>query len=123
MKEDKTQMDKIGIKRNPDGTFAVGYEGGPGRPKDTPEQKIIKKATKELIAEYKEALGEALVLIRPVLIAKAMEGDVPAIKEIHDRVMDKAKQSTDITTNGKDLIIDPEARERADIAISQYLNK
>jgi len=74
-----------------------------GRPKDTPESKIIKKATKELIAEYKEALGSALPLIRPILIAKALEGDMTAIKEIHDRVMDKAKQPTDVTTNGKDL--------------------
>jgi hypothetical protein len=103
MIDDKTQMDQNGIKRNPDGTFAVGYEGGPGRPKDTPEKIIIKKATRELIAEYKEALGGALPLIQPVLIAKALEGDMGAIKEIHDRVMDKAKQPTDVTTNGKDL--------------------
>lgn len=92
-----------GIKRNEDGTFAVGKIGGPGRTPDTPQQKIIKKATKELIAEYKEALGESLPLIRPVLIAKALEGDIGAIKEIHDRVMDKAKQPTDVTTNGKDI--------------------
>ena len=68
-----------------------------GRPPDTEDDKIRKKATKELIAEYKEALGEALPLIRPVLIAKALEGDITAIKEIHDRVMDKAKQSTSIS--------------------------
>jgi hypothetical protein len=90
-------------KRNEDGTFADGTAPGPGRPKDTPESKIIKKATKELIAEYKEALGEALPLIRPILLAKALDGDMMAIKEIHDRVMDKAKQSTDVTTNGKDI--------------------
>ena len=74
-----------------------------GRPPDTEQDKIIKKATKQLIAEYKEALGESLPLIKPVLIAKALEGDISAIKEIHDRVMDKAKQPTDVTTNGKDL--------------------
>lgn len=71
-----------------------------GRPKDTPETKIAKKATKELIEEYKEALGESLNLIKPVLIAKALEGDVGAIKEIHDRVMDKAKQPTDMKLSG-----------------------
>ena len=96
-------MDENGIKRNKDGTFAIGYEGGPGRPKDTPESKIIKKATKEIIAEYKEALGEALPMIKPVLLAKALEGDMTAIKEIHDRVMDKSKQPTDITTDGQSL--------------------
>lgn len=63
-----------------------------GRPPDTFQDKIIKKATKELIAEYKEGLGQALPLIKPIIIAKALEGDMTAIKEIHDRVMDKAKQ-------------------------------
>lgn len=75
-----------------------------GRPPDTEQDKIVKKATKELIAEYKEALGEALPLIKPILIAKALEGDMPAIKEIHDRVMDKSKQPTDITSDGESII-------------------
>lgn len=97
------ETENIGLKRKEDGTFDVGNAGGPGRPPDTEASKIAKRATKELIAEYKEALGESLVLIKPVLIAKALEGDVAAIKEIHDRVMDKAKQPTDITTNGKDI--------------------
>jgi len=92
-----------GIKRKEDGTFDKGTAPGPGRPKDTEEDKIVKKATKELIAEYKEALGEALPLIKPILIAKALEGDMTAIKEIHDRVMDKAKQPTDLTSNGNEL--------------------
>ena len=97
-------MEGKGIKRNEDGTFATGTCGGPGRPEDTPETKIIKKATQELIAEYKEALGESLPLIKPVLIAKALEGDMTAIKEIHDRVMDKAKQQTDVTSGGDKII-------------------
>lgn len=67
-----------------------------GRPPDTEQDKIIKKATKELIKEYKESLGEALPLIKPVLIAKALEGDMGAIKEIHDRVMDKSRQNLGI---------------------------
>ena len=79
--------------------FKEGNAGGPGRPKDTPEQKIIKKATKQIIEEYKESLGESLPLIKPILIAKALEGNMKAIKEIHDRVMDKAKQSTEETNN------------------------
>lgn len=76
-------------RRNPD-----------GRPKDTPEKIIQKKATKQLIEEYKEALGESLELIKPVLIDRAVKGDVSAIKEIHDRVMDKAKQPTDVSVSG-----------------------
>lgn len=99
-------METNGIKRNKDGTFAVGSAPGPGRPPDTEQDKIIKKATKELIAEYKESLGESLPLIKPILIAKALEGDMSAIKEIHDRVMDKSKQPTDIdiTTKGMPII-------------------
>ncbi len=86
------------------GYFKEGNPGG-GRPKDTPEQKLIKKAAKQIIEEYKQALAEALPLIQPVLIAKAIEGDIQAIKEVHDRTMDKSKQPTDVTTNGKDMPI------------------
>lgn len=82
--------------------FKEGNPGG-GRPKDTPETKLIKKAAKQIIAEYKQALSEALPLIQPVLITKAIEGDISAIKEIHDRTMDKSKQPTDLTTNGNDI--------------------
>lgn len=85
------------------GKFIKGNPGG-GRPKDTEQDKIVKRATKELIEEYKEALGESLTLIRPVLIEKALNGDVSAIKEIHDRVMDKARQPTDMKLSG-DLTI------------------
>lgn len=96
--------EETGIIRDEQGRFIPGVSGNPeGRTPDTEQDKIIKKATKQLISEYKEALGESLPLIQPVLIAKALEGDISAIKEIHDRVMDKAKQPTDVTTNGKDL--------------------
>lgn len=96
--------------RKEDGTFDIGTAPGPGRPPETEKDKIIKKATKQLIAEYKEALGESLPLIKPVLIAKALEGDISAIKEIHDRVMDKSKQPTDITSDGQAInIVIPQA--------------
>jgi hypothetical protein len=91
---------KIKVLRDDKGRIIPGQESinPDGRPKDTPEKKIVKKAIKQLIAEYKEGLAEALPKIKPVLIAKAMEGDVPAIRELHDRVMDKAKQATDVNT-------------------------
>lgn len=76
-----------------------------GRPKDTVETKLIRKAAKQIIEEYKQALAEALPLIQPVLIAKAIEGDIQAIKEVHDRSMDKAKQATDITSKGEQITI------------------
>lgn len=91
-------------KRDEHGRLLPGNTANPnGRPPDTEQDKIVKKATKELIKEYKESLGEALPLIKPIIIAKALEGDMTAIKEIHDRVMDKAKQPTDITTDGESL--------------------
>lgn len=89
------------------GKFKVGNPGG-GRPPNStipPEKLALKKATKELIAEYKEALGESLPMITPVLIAKALDGDLQSIKEINDRVMGKAEQHTDITTQGKPIIM------------------
>ncbi len=89
-----------GIKRKEDGTFDIGTAPGPGRPPDTEADKIIKKATKQLIEEYKESLGEALPLIKPIIISKALEGDMTAIKEIHDRVMDKAKQPSEMEVSG-----------------------
>jgi len=74
-----------------------------GRPRDTEETKALRKASKEIIAEYREALTSALPMIQPIIIAKALEGDIASIKEIHDRTMDKAKQATDITSDGKEL--------------------
>lgn len=93
-------MEENGVKRKADGTFDTGSIGGPGRPPDTEADKIVKKATRELIEEYKESLGDSLPLIRPILIAKALEGDMTAIKEIHDRVMDKAKQPSEMEVRG-----------------------
>ena len=96
----KDETIENGIKRKEDGTFDIGTAPGPGRPPDSEQDKIIKKATKELIAEYKESLGESLPLIKPILIAKALEGDMIAIKEIHDRVMDKSKQPSEMEVMG-----------------------
>lgn len=74
-----------------------------GRPKDTPEKKLEKKAIKEIVKEYKEALADMLPEIQPIIRKKALEGDMSAIKEVHDRVMDKSKQPTDITSGGETI--------------------
>lgn len=95
---------ETGQIRDEQGRFIPGVSGNPdGRPPLTEEEKIVKKAQKELISEYKEKLAEALPLISPVLIAKAMEGDMQAIKEVNDRVMGKAEAKTDITSGGEKI--------------------
>jgi len=95
---------QTGPIRDEQGRFIPGVSGNPdGRPPLTEEEKIVKKATKELVSEYKEKLAEALPLISPVLIAKAMEGDMQAIKEVNDRVMGKAEAKTDITSGGEKI--------------------
>lgn len=98
-------MEETGNIRDEQGRFITGVSGNPeGRKPDTFEQKLVKKATKQIIAEYKEALVEALPKIQPILIAKALEGDLASIKELHDRAMDKAKQPTDITSKGEQIV-------------------
>lgn len=83
------------------GQFVEGHPNvSPGRPIETPEKKIVKRAIKEIVAEYKENLANALPQIEPVVIAKAIAGDMTAVKEIHDRVMDKARQPTDLDIKG-----------------------
>ena len=73
-----------------------------GRPPMTEEEKLKAKVQRDFAKEYKQSLMEALPLISPVLIAKALEGDIQAIKEVNDRAIGKAlqKQETDITSNG-----------------------
>ena len=77
-----------------------------GRPRETEEQKVIKKATKQLISEFKDALAEALPLISPVLVKKATEGDLGAIKEVNDRVMGKARETIGLDggEEGKEIV-------------------
>ena len=62
---------------------------GPGLPKGY-KQSPEKKARKQLIEEYKDALAEALPLVSPALIKKAVQGDVSAIRELNDVIVEKA---------------------------------
>lgn len=64
--------------------FKVGNPGGPGRPKETKEQKLVKRAVKELVSEYEENLAQTLPDLAPVVIKKALKGDIQFVKELHD---------------------------------------
>lgn len=74
-----------------------------GRPTMTEEEKKLAKVQRDVIKEYKESLKQALPLISPVLIAKALDGDMTAIKEVNDRVMGKSEAKTGITSNGETI--------------------
>ena len=78
---------------------------GPGRHELTESDRVKKKAIAELVKEYQENLAQALPLIEPVLIEKAKTGDIASIRELHDRVMGKALQKTDITSKGRAILV------------------
>jgi uncharacterized protein YnzC (UPF0291/DUF896 family) len=86
-------QENAGEGRNEQGQWVKGISGNPEGSKPlTEEEKKLRKATKEYIEDYKNKLAEALPKISPILIAKALEGDIQAIKEINDRVIGKPKQ-------------------------------
>ena len=92
-----------GVIRDEQGRFPPGISGNlQGRRPETEEEKVKKKAVKEVISEYKEKLADILPQLSPILIKKAMEGDMSAIKEIHDRVMGKSPQDLNLG-NKEDL--------------------
>jgi hypothetical protein len=78
--------------------------------------------TQKLIARLNDAEGAALDRVVAALLAKAQEGDVPAIKELFDRVDGKVPQAV---IGGDDddpainmihrierVIVDPKNRDR-----------
>lgn len=100
------ELNKTGVIRDEQGRFVEGISGNiNGRPPEKQEEKLRKKASKELIANYRERLAEVLPQLSVILINKALEGDIQAIKELHDRVMGKPHQSTDITSADKPIPI------------------
>lgn len=102
--DNNTKVQIVKKKRQGKYLFQPGTSGNyNGRPKETEQTKLIRKARKEFIAEYKQGLAEALPNLQPILIAKALEGDMQAIKELNDRVMGKPEQSIDATSGGEKL--------------------
>ncbi len=62
--------------------FTEGGIGGPGRPKDTEEDKLKKKAIKKIIADYERSLADILPELPGILKKKALyDEDIQAIKE------------------------------------------
>src|SRR4051812_39969201 len=78
-----------------------GRRTGAGRPKGSKAKHTIEGEAfrAALIAAV---LKEKAPVIR-ALLDKAIGGDIPAIKEINDRVLGKSSESLDLTSKGKAL--------------------
>lgn len=78
-----------------------GRRPGAGRPKGSKAKHTIQGEA------YRAALIAAVLKekapIIQALIAKAIGGDVPALKEINDRVLGKSTENIDLTTQGDKL--------------------
>ena len=91
-------VENSGIIRDELGRFPPGVSGHPeGRPLETQEQKIARKAVKEIIADYKEKLTDLLPDLPKVLQELAIQGDISAIKEILNRVMGLPSQPIEMS--------------------------
>lgn len=67
--------------RNPNGTFAKGNPGGPGRPTIQQLKERRKKILAEQLAYEEYMLSQQPPEVRE-LVEKAMNGDVSAIKKV-----------------------------------------
>jgi hypothetical protein len=90
--------------------FQPGQSGNPnGRPKSKPFKKALSEALKA--AEDDSEILQAVAL---ALVAKAREGDVPAIKEIADRLDGKVTQPIAGDDDGAPIAIQAIVRKIVD---------
>lgn len=81
--------------------FKKGQTGNPnGRP---PRDWTVAGLIEEAMEEQDETGVPAKKIIYKKLVALAKRGDILAMKEINQRLDGMPKQSTDLTTNGKDI--------------------
>ena len=107
MQQDSDQVNKDpsidnGDKRNPDGTFAEGNKGGPGRPIGSVSiTNLIREKLKQIPHGQRKAFAE---LIAEKIIDKAYnDGNESMLKEILDRIDGKAKQPIEIDANKESI--------------------
>lgn len=86
------------------GQFKKGESGNPnGRPKKLPE---LDKLLADVLGEEKDGITAAEAILK-ALRAKATKGDIRAAEVLLDRGWGKAKQSMDITSDGKQIELPP----------------
>ena len=84
--------------------FKKGESGNPnGRPKKLPE---LDKLLADVLGEEKDGITAAEAILK-ALRAKATKGDIRAAEVLLDRGWGKAKQSMDITSDGKTIELPP----------------
>ena len=84
--------------------FKKGKTGNPnGRPKKLPE---LDKLLADVLGEEKDGIIAAEAILK-ALRAKATKGDIRAAEVLLDRGYGKAKQSMDITSDGKQIELPP----------------
>jgi hypothetical protein len=84
--------------------FKKGKTGNPnGRPKKLPE---LDKLLADVLGEEKDGITAAEAILK-ALRAKATKGDIRAAEVLLDRGYGKAKQSMDITSDGKQIELPP----------------
>ena len=85
--------------RNPNSLANLKKTAGPGRPKMTPEERVIKKAIREYMREYLED-GEAVKDFQRI---RARKPDV-ALKEAMDRIYGRIDKPAGDTGNSRGQI-------------------
>jgi len=91
-----------------------GRQPGAGRPKGA-----VAKSTLEALESKKllvEMFHKNAKPIFNVLIEKAMEGDMQAVRELLDRVYGKAQQSMDVTSGGERMGVEITEDQRIKLA-------
>lgn len=103
MKWTTEETDKNGYKRNPDGTFAEGNPGGPGRPVFS----LITMLKSELqkCPEGQDKKTYADLLIQIILKKAIQDGDDQQIKNILQYVDGMPKASLDIMGEIKTALV------------------
>ena|SRR5260221_8478955 len=78
-----------------------GARIGAGKKKGTLHAATINRQL--ILEETRKYLASRVHEVNKAWVDKAANGDAPLIREFNDRLFDKSPQSTDLTTNGKDL--------------------
>lgn len=92
-------------KRRTSTSFKLGWKGGPGRPKSTPERRIAAKVERLVIEDIREAAkehtGQALATIVELLEDGSQRGAairLAAARELFDRAYGKPAQAIETKT-------------------------